>query len=309
MFCLSATATRRDGAQRLQHRQHTRPPSPLAARRPLTTAPPPPPPPPARQDSAHFKNEQRKQAAVDQKIAQLRARAARLPASELAARARASDARVAALEAGRELGRRWLHVDMDAFYAAVEERDAPALKEVPMAVGGTGMITTANYKVGGGVWWKGLVEGFGGRVWWKGLVKGPARLGSAARPSARLGARHGQRSARTPWQRRPALPERPPRRENAGAPLRRALRDARLHRQGPVPRPRVCGAPFRQVRRGQRGDAGGLPALRPPLPRGQPGRGAACPRRGRRVPNWWRLCARYCASVHAIVLWGRTCVD
>ena len=34
-----------------------------------------------------------------------------------------------------------------AFYAACEERDKPALKEVPMAVGGMGMITTANYIV------------------------------------------------------------------------------------------------------------------------------------------------------------------
>lgn len=36
---------------------------------------------------------------------------------------------------------------LQAFYAAVEERDNPALKDVPMAVGGIGMITTANYKV------------------------------------------------------------------------------------------------------------------------------------------------------------------
>ena len=34
-----------------------------------------------------------------------------------------------------------------AFYASVEERDNPALKAVPMAVGGMGMITTANYTV------------------------------------------------------------------------------------------------------------------------------------------------------------------
>ncbi|KIY92783.1 DNA polymerase kappa subunit [Monoraphidium neglectum] len=96
-------------------------------------------------DSAHFKNEQRKQAAVDEKIARLRQRAAALGPAELAAHTRAVDARVAALEARRDLGRTWLHCDMDAFYAAVEERDDPGLREVPMAVGGTGMITTANY--------------------------------------------------------------------------------------------------------------------------------------------------------------------
>ncbi len=36
-------------------------------------------------------------------------------------------------------------VDMDAFYASVEQLDAPALADVPMAVGGIGMICTANY--------------------------------------------------------------------------------------------------------------------------------------------------------------------
>ena len=48
-------------------------------------------------------------------------------------------------EAGRDLTRSWAHFDMDAFFAAVEIRDNPALGSVPMAVGGLGMISTANY--------------------------------------------------------------------------------------------------------------------------------------------------------------------
>jgi DNA polymerase kappa len=152
-----------------------------------STFPPTPPSTIAAQDSAHFKNEQRKQRATDEKIAAMRAAAARLGAGELAARLRALDAKIAALEAGRDLTRSWLHVDMDvsvcgvegrrqtevvrcslllwcepylnhrgsttrqAFYAAVKERDSPALRGVPMAVGGMGMITTANYQVGGTV--------------------------------------------------------------------------------------------------------------------------------------------------------------
>ena len=34
---------------------------------------------------------------------------------------------------------------MDMFYAAVEIRDNPALAEVPLAIGGESMISTANY--------------------------------------------------------------------------------------------------------------------------------------------------------------------
>ena len=38
-----------------------------------------------------------------------------------------------------------VHVDMDAFYAAVHERDNPSLKMKPMAVGSMGMLSTSNY--------------------------------------------------------------------------------------------------------------------------------------------------------------------
>lgn len=34
----------------------------------------------------------------------------------------------------------------DAFYAAVEERDNPSLKNKPMAVGGNSMLCTSNCK-------------------------------------------------------------------------------------------------------------------------------------------------------------------
>ncbi len=46
--------------------------------------------------------------------------------------------------------RKIIHIDMDAFFAAVEMRDNPALRNVPMAVGGTsdrrGVIATSNYE-------------------------------------------------------------------------------------------------------------------------------------------------------------------
>ncbi|EKS7794692.1 DNA polymerase IV [Edwardsiella piscicida] len=45
--------------------------------------------------------------------------------------------------------RKIIHIDMDCFFAAVEMRDFPALREVPLAIGGSGerrgVISTANY--------------------------------------------------------------------------------------------------------------------------------------------------------------------
>ncbi|WP_269523159.1 DNA polymerase IV [Coraliomargarita parva] len=44
--------------------------------------------------------------------------------------------------------RRIIHIDMDCFYAAVEMRERPELKQKPMAVGGStgrGVLTTCNY--------------------------------------------------------------------------------------------------------------------------------------------------------------------
>lgn len=45
--------------------------------------------------------------------------------------------------------KKFIHIDMDCFYAAVEMRDNPALRDIPIAIGGSsdrrGVISTCNY--------------------------------------------------------------------------------------------------------------------------------------------------------------------
>lgn len=50
---------------------------------------------------------------------------------------------------GAGKSRKIIHIDMDCFYAAIEERENPALRGKPLAVGGSerrGVLTTANYE-------------------------------------------------------------------------------------------------------------------------------------------------------------------
>lgn len=50
------------------------------------------------------------------------------------------DALGVVLEAQRDLSHSIVHIDMDAFYAAVETQDNPDLKGKPMAVGSSSML-------------------------------------------------------------------------------------------------------------------------------------------------------------------------
>jgi hypothetical protein len=51
------------------------------------------------------------------------------------------------LEASRDMSQTIVHVDMDAFYAAVEMRDNAQLRTIPMAVGGDSMLVWSQMKV------------------------------------------------------------------------------------------------------------------------------------------------------------------
>jgi len=56
------------------------------------------------------------------------------------------DRHINVLEAIRDLSHTWIHVDMDAFYAAVEILSKPHLQGKPVAVGSMDMLATSNYE-------------------------------------------------------------------------------------------------------------------------------------------------------------------
>ncbi|KAL8541590.1 hypothetical protein ACS0TY_002742 [Phlomoides rotata] len=96
--------------------------------------------------SKYFENEERKEACMKQKVESMRAQLAKLTDSDISHHQKIADKRIIELESTRDLSRIWLHVDMDAFYAAVETLCNPSLEGKPMAVGGMSMISTANYE-------------------------------------------------------------------------------------------------------------------------------------------------------------------
>lgn len=73
------------------------------------------------------------QAKVTERIASMKALQSQLSEAALLNRERELQPLLAQLEARRDLSQVWLHVDMDAFFAACEERDNPELKKIPVA--------------------------------------------------------------------------------------------------------------------------------------------------------------------------------
>ncbi|KAL8809918.1 MAG: hypothetical protein Q9200_002995 [Gallowayella weberi] len=98
----------------------------------------------ASKGSKYFNNEEYKDKNLTQKIEKILARKRQLERIDLTSDLRRADECIAELELSRDLSQTVVHVDCDAFYAAVEELDHPELKHVPMAVG-KGVLTTCNY--------------------------------------------------------------------------------------------------------------------------------------------------------------------
>ena len=82
---------------------------------------------------------------VDESVLQMRRKLAALDAGARRVSRDEAQRRTDALERSRRMDRVCMVIDFDMFYAAVELRDRPELRELPVAVGGPGMITTANY--------------------------------------------------------------------------------------------------------------------------------------------------------------------
>lgn len=98
----------------------------------------------ASKGSRYFNNEENKDKTLTIKINRILAKKRQLEKLDLKQDLRKADEYIAELELTRDLTQAVVHIDCDAFYAAVEELDRPDLKHVPFAVG-NGVLTTCNY--------------------------------------------------------------------------------------------------------------------------------------------------------------------
>nr|XP_046206961.1 DNA polymerase kappa-like isoform X2 [Oncorhynchus gorbuscha] len=95
--------------------------------------------------SKFYENEMKKEQQVNQRIERMMLQKAHITEQQLSKAQTQVEKMTFDLERVRDLSRVIVHVDMDAFYAAVETRDCPDLKDKPMAVGSMSMLTTSNY--------------------------------------------------------------------------------------------------------------------------------------------------------------------
>uniref|UniRef100_A0A8C7U679 DNA polymerase kappa n=1 Tax=Oncorhynchus mykiss TaxID=8022 RepID=A0A8C7U679_ONCMY len=95
--------------------------------------------------SRFYENELKKEQQVNQRIERMMLQKAHITEQQLSKAQAQVEKMTSDLERGRDLSRVIVHVDMDAFYAAVETRDCPDLMDKPMAVGSMSMLSTSNY--------------------------------------------------------------------------------------------------------------------------------------------------------------------
>ncbi|CAM1510128.1 Fc.00g004630.m01.CDS01 [Cosmosporella sp. VM-42] len=98
----------------------------------------------ASKGSKFFNREEVRDKVLTEKIERIQKRKRLLEKQNLTRELQNADRLISELEVTRDLTQHIVHVDCDAFYAAVEQLDRPELKDLPFAVGG-GVLTTCNY--------------------------------------------------------------------------------------------------------------------------------------------------------------------
>ncbi|KAG2211235.1 hypothetical protein INT47_006355 [Mucor saturninus] len=99
----------------------------------------------ASKGSAFFEREKVRDEAITKRIDAILGKYELIKHQDLSFETRIVDNMIRDLEESRDLSQCICHVDMDAFYASVEELADPELKKVPMAVGNMTMLCTSNY--------------------------------------------------------------------------------------------------------------------------------------------------------------------
>ncbi|KAM6329065.1 DNA polymerase kappa isoform 2-T7 [Alca torda] len=94
----------------------------------------------ATKGSRFYENELKKDQQVNQRIERMMQLKEKITTQQLLKAQLQVDKLVIELEQSRNLSNTIVHIDMDAFYAAVEMRDNPELKEKPIAVGSMSML-------------------------------------------------------------------------------------------------------------------------------------------------------------------------
>ncbi|KAL3316093.1 hypothetical protein Ciccas_005264 [Cichlidogyrus casuarinus] len=95
--------------------------------------------------SKFYENAQKKDASLKLQIEEKLRSMSRLTEDMLKEGSKEADKLLEMYRSSRTIDRSIVHIDMDAFYAAVEMRDCPELRLKPMAVGGYSMLSTSNY--------------------------------------------------------------------------------------------------------------------------------------------------------------------
>ncbi|XP_044302353.1 DNA polymerase kappa isoform X3 [Varanus komodoensis] len=99
----------------------------------------------ASKGSKYYENELKKDQQVNKRIEKMLKLKNKITEEQLMKAQLQMDKLALELDQSRDLRYTIVHIDMDAFYAAVEMRDNPELKDIPIAVGSLSMLSTSNY--------------------------------------------------------------------------------------------------------------------------------------------------------------------